>query len=644
MAFPASQIGRPPAGHVYSFSHPLPVVLRELAFFGCFFCLLCWGLEPKLIYHGGGELQGFPAFRWGTVFFQEFWAHPGGIAKYVSAFLTQLLIFDGSGALVLTLQAVAMYIGSRFYLRALRAGALKYACFLPPLGLLALDTGYTYLFRALTPLILSLATLAVLIPLRTRPAWIRFFLFTLLCAILYPMAGPGLTVFVALSLTLEIEAGNWRWGVLLVPIALIILLLEGSWFYGLSFREAIGGLRPLVWRIDSAQRREMLLVYGIYGFLPLLGIAVISGRSISRWFPARSSAITANKTNGRSPNLTKAVPRTPPRAKSSPAKAATRNVSRWSGALISSGLLLIAAALTFYFSLDRELKTVLAVDYCNANQQWLQAIERGQGSQNVYVINNLDRALWHANRLGTELPLSQSPNHLLLLERDPRAHWNKIDLYLDLGSANPALHHLTEAVAFYGEHPFLLRRLALANLAIGNTATARIFLRSLARTPFQSGWAESHLRRMETDPELSGDPIVGRLRALRPARDDLVPLPTELFLSALVDAHADNTMACEYLMCYYLLAKDMPGLVRNLNRLDSPDWKRRPRLYDEAALLATRSQPSGVPPRLPVAPETIARFEAFSALARPGSQTRLDSNPEVVREFGDTYFYYFFSQ
>jgi tetratricopeptide (TPR) repeat protein len=299
-----------------------------------------------------------------------------------------------------------------------------------------------------------------------------------------------------------------------------------------------------------------------------------------------------------------------------------------------------------YLSLDRNLRAVLAVDYYAAHRMWPQALQAAQATpHNVYIVNTVNRALYHTGGLGRQLPLFQSAANLLLLDEDVRAYWNKIDLYLDLGQVNLALHHLTEALALYGERPYLLRRLALANLVLGNAATAKIYLRSLARTPFHSDWAKDYLRRLEIDPSLAQDAEVARLRGLTPARDELVPLPPEFMLSTLLDAHQDNRMAAEYLLCYYLLVKDLDGLTKNLYRLDSPDWNERPPLYDEAVLLAARRKPKEA--NLIARPHnarTQKRFERFAELAKACGRRPLSSSPQLVQEFGNTYFFYFFSQ
>jgi hypothetical protein len=92
------------------------------------------------------------------------------------------------------------------------------------------------------------------------------------------------------------------------------------------------------------------------------------------------------------------------------------------------------------------------------------------------------------------------------------------------------------------------------------------------------------------------------------------------------------------------LSKDLPSLTRNLDQLDSADWKHRPPLYDEAMLLTTRRRPpaASLVARPPSA-ETRGRFEQFAPLAKACGQNPLSSNERLVREFGTGYFFFYYS-
>jgi tetratricopeptide (TPR) repeat protein len=609
-------------------------------------------VDTRLLYHGGGEIQVFPVFRWGYEFFQEFLRYPGGLAKYVSAFLAQFCLHAWCGALVLTLQAWLIFLCARCFLRAIGAERLRWSCFGLPLLLMVLHGGYTYCFAAVNELLLGLGLACVHARWRSAQAWLRYGAVLFFGSILYATAASALVIFGALATVYELDQRRWRQTLLLVPSLVLAPWIAGRRLFGLSSAEAFAALRPFVWKVDTVSERDLLLVYGLCSFMPLLIVVWMSGLEIKRQFlkrPKSGATLTkASRVPGGKKAMIKRTEATSTRTGSkAPMLESTPGNGRGPLRVVAGTVcVLVAGGTVMYFSLDRGLQAILAVDFYASQAMWPQALEAARANpQNVYVLNTVNRALYHTGDLKDKLPLYQSPAHLLLLDHDVRAHWNKADLYLDLGSVNMALHHLTEALAFYGERPYLLRRLAIANLALGNIETAKVELRSLARTPFHRAWARDYLRRLELDPALSQDAEVARLRRLMPLRDDLVPMPPDLMFKSLLDSHADNRMASEYLLSYLLLAKDLKGLAENLWRLDLAGGANRPALYDEAVLLISKNAPNDAYVMAhPPSPETRQRFQRFSELAKACGRNPLSSHPQIVREFGNSYFFYYFSE
>ena len=295
---------------------------------------------------------------------------------------------------------------------------------------------------------------------------------------------------------------------------------------------------------------------------------------------------------------------------------------------------------------DRSVKAVLSVDYYASDRLWPQVLEAASGNPtNLYVLSAVNRALYHTGRLGYDLPLFQRPDDLLLLGRDLRAHWSRVDLYLDLGCANAALHHLSEALAVYGERPALLRRLALIHLVLGNVGTARIYLHSLARTPFHAAWAGDYLRRLAQDPTLARDPEIVRLRHLAPVADELIPLPAAALLEGLLDAHRDNRMACEYLVAHCLLSKDLRPLARDPRRLEALGSSPLPPLYDEALVLMARQAALDPATLVPApSPAAVQRYERFAEAVRTFGQDPGRWSEPLAREFAGSYFLHYLSR
>jgi hypothetical protein len=70
-------------------------------------------------------------------------------------------------------------------------------------------------------------------------------------------------------------------------------------------------------------------------------------------------------------------------------------------------------------------RAILAVDFYAAQAMWPQVVEAARANpENVYVLNTVNRALFHTGDLKDKLSLNQSPAHLLLLDHDVRGPVN----------------------------------------------------------------------------------------------------------------------------------------------------------------------------------------------------------------------------
>jgi len=144
-----------------------------------------------------------------------------------------------------------------------------------------------------------------------------------------------------------------------------------------------------------------------------------------------------------------------------------------------------------FLGLSPRIKAFLTVDYLAWQGRWSEVVSAAKTNpRNTFVACAVAQASYHTGTLTIQLPYLPSPPDLLLFSDKQQAHWKRSDLYFDLGYLNMALHHLTEAMEFYGERPLLLQRLALVNLALTNISTAKVYLGTLTRAPFQGRWAD----------------------------------------------------------------------------------------------------------------------------------------------------------
>jgi hypothetical protein len=330
---------------------------------------------------------------------------------------------------------------------------------------------------------------------------------------------------------------------------------------------------------------------------------------------------------------------------SKPSKAcAPRQTVAVLGWILLTALLAASPLVVCHLSKSPKLNAVLQVDYYCYRKLWPQAIEAARGAaDNIQVVCALNQALYHTGRLGEELSLSQDPATLLLYDQKYRPDWNVIDIYLDLGFVNMANHYLVEAMDIYGERPSLLRRLALVNVALGNTGTARIYFNALKRVPFHSAWAGGYLLKMDRDPSLPDDEVVAGMRRIMMKDNHIIPLPVDKLMLKLLEQNKRNRMAYEYFSAYCLLTKNIPAWIGQLKRLDDFNWGGLPRYYQEAAVLAVRGL--GLTGEIKggrIDSQTLQRFDDFAAKLKTFGTDRRKASEDMRKEYGDSYYYFYY--
>ncbi|MDR1153548.1 MAG: DUF6057 family protein [Bacteroidales bacterium] len=207
-------------------------------------------------------------------------------------------------------------------------------------------------------------------------------------------------------------------------------------------------------------------------------------------------------------------------------------------------------------------------------------------------------------------------------------------VYAGLGYLNEAHHWTFEAMTVFGQTAPILQKLIAYNIANERPAVARRFINVLRQSLFYRSWADR------------ADKIIRDSRSLpyhRVSDDTAHPARFSNFtdigpdLLYLCRREPGNRMAFEYLMSYYLLTNQVVKFAENLWRKDAFSYPKLPRAYDEALL----TYQLGVSPdvfrqlRIDVQPETMERLKQYYAMLRGKSDRR-----QLKEKFGDTYWYY----
>ncbi|WP_455593222.1 DUF6057 family protein [Bacteroides sp.] len=185
----------------------------------------------------------------------------------------------------------------------------------------------------------------------------------------------------------------------------------------------------------------------------------------------------------------------------------------------------------------------------------------------------------------------------------------------------------------------MIQRLAEINLINGDEAAATKYLCMLSKTMFYKQWAADRMPGVET---LEVKQWLQQKRKFIPRSDTVRTSTMDAVksLRLLLQSNPDNRMACDYLLCFHLLMKDLPSFILDYERFHkgSPN-----RLYSEALLItmARRRAAADEVKNTGMSPTVVQEFNEYTRLCDQSGK-----NPAAVAgRFGNTYwFYYHFAQ
>ena len=398
---------------------------------------------------------------------------------------------------------------------------------------------------------------------------------------------------------------------------------EGGFLYKVRIENAYWSLTPLSWIFQLYEKRgNILLLYGLYLLLPFISLILLFGKTS---LVTQVTEILSKK------NI--ALPR-------------FKNKSlNW---LISTCFLLIVTSIIVKFTFNKEKKSFFTIQYEAHYQNWNKVLEAAKESSNNFLVKaEINRALYHTGQFGEDPQvLWQDPGTLMLTGVDQKTIlWYQQDIFMDLGYINGAEHGVVECLEYYGEQPYLLKKLAIIHMAKGNIGTAKIYLEALRKTLFHGEWAEKQLEQIEKDPTLSNNPQVQHLRSMMMVRNHIVNYKAidELLLE-LLERNPNNQMAFEYLMMCYMLTRDAAHFAAHVDEFHRFYPKHLPTLFEEAVLIIandakTKHYLQGK--RVFISKQTLADFNAFMKTLVEFKKLKKPSLKEFPAENKDNYFFYY---
>ncbi len=605
--------------------------LRSLIFFLLFYLFLGVYVDLRLLYHVTGATVGISGFPCEWTYFQEALSLPGGFVRYVSLFLTQFFMFRWIGPVVVVLQVwvIALFI-DRIVEKCNRKW-FGWARYVPAIVILFFYTGYVYHFETTMAILVVLGLFNVYITIQREKWQTSLAGFIVLLIIAYYLAGAGSLLFTAMCVIYELAVRKQIiTGTAYLLFGAVVPLLIGVYGFGVSRIEAYGELTPWSWRITKYDLLNRMIpwLYGIYGCVPvcllLMGFVKEGKREARSHKKKKDKKKTRQKTRLAGSN-------------------ARGGILRWLA--YTATLLAIAGGGAYYFAND-QIKTLYEIEFHRGKGDWEKVVELADKQPGqLLAMQARNQALYHLGRFADEMfNYQQHPDGLMLSHPAfTKSYWHKYDLYIDLGLIGQADEVLTESMVAFGDHPYILKKLAMLNVISSKNQTAKVYLGALKKRLFFSKWAENYLTKLERDPELRSDEKIQRLRALVSKENEGRFLATpEMQLKAQIENGKKNKMAFEYLLALYMLRGELWNVVEVAGRMEEYDYEKIPIAFEEVILLNNKHNKNKITlNKLKIRTETERRFNEFMAVTMR-YRTKRAAQSELARKFRNSYLYYYF--
>ena len=113
-------------------------------------------------------------------------------------------------------------------------------------------------------------------------------------------------------------------------------------------------------------------------------------------------------------------------------------------------------------------------------------------------------------------------------------------------------------------------------------------------------------------------------------------------LPLLLEANPGNKKAFEYLMAWFMLEKNIQGLINEVGRIKGMSYSRIPRHIEEALLIYNIG--TGMMPdlgTLKISQESIDRYREYEIYIDPYAKTIPSGSKEIQKRCRDTFWFYF---
>jgi hypothetical protein len=586
-------------------------LLLTVILLSVYFLYFLLRIDPKLIYQSQE-----PVFFFDRHFIYDFFSYPGGLNELASRFLSQFFYYSWTGALLLVLVFAFVTLFTWLFIRSVTTiRPVLYLHWIPSVILLALHSEYRFPLALTLGLLWTLICVNIYIRFTPSGKTLRFLLYLVLQAVLYYVSAGQAFIFSLVIILYEVLHNRS----VILPLLYILLsallpYLGATTLFTISMRDAY-----VMYLTSYDIYRVTWLSWLLYAFFPLTLLLFILEQRYVRTVKKSANNLWDRLLYRRS---------VPVR-------------------LIQAVVLIALVAVSAQYSYNKEEKAFFLIDHYARFEEWQKVLDIARKGLpiNNFIQCQVNRALYHAGYLSDDMfrmPQLFGSDGLFLDESVRSAYaLQHSDFFFDLGLINESEHWAYEAIAARGNTAWNLQRLVLVNLLKDKPDIAKKYLVMLHKTMWHRNWAEEYQKYLSDSSNFWAEPKFQRLKSIMPKTDFLVsPTEPKLCLAELIK-NTNNKMAFEYFMACCLLDGQISRFMKHLYLLNSFDYPKIPRHFEEAMLIYSQlTGGKGISlPGKTVSEQTIRRFADFNRIMAKYNKDKKAARSELSK-YRDTYWYY----
>jgi len=312
-----------------------------------------------------------------------------------------------------------------------------------------------------------------------------------------------------------------------------------------------------------------------------------------------------------------------------------RNIPQWLSPLVAWLFVVVLLVAGLIKTTDKKQENLYAITIEAYHRNWNKVLEIAERTklQNTIATNYTNLALSYKNLLGERLMDFYQPSlsGLLLPSDASFSSWFALmmanDAYYHIGDMDMAQHSALIGMLSMPQKRSarLVKRMAEINMAKGDIPAATKYIRILESTLFYKPASISN----------SLQPRAGIFKK------DVIRKSTDIKLSLelLAESDPENRPALNYLLCYYLLSKDIPSFFNAYTSYYKGKYRPVPKVYAEALLIHFARMKSSIEEvyEYEIRQDIIQKFGEYNKLNETSGRNR----NALQKKFNNTYWFYF---